>query len=107
MTLHGQSTDSTAQQVPESPASVGSLDELQNALTLIWQDVLRLDDLTADDNFFELGGHSLTASQVISRARRTLGVEIPLAAFFDHPTLAELAGYTAPLLAGEVATGER
>ncbi|MFF7633516.1 phosphopantetheine-binding protein [Kitasatospora sp. NPDC008050] len=99
MTLHGQSTDNTAQQVQETPEGVGSLDELQSALTLIWQDVLRLDGLSADDNFFELGGHSLTASQVISRARRTLQVEIPLVAFFDHPTIAGLTGYTATLRA--------
>lgn len=106
MTLHGQSTDNAAQQPPETSTSVGSLDELQNVILRIWQDVLRLDDLTVDDNFFELGGHSVTASQVISRVRRTLQVEIPLATFFEHPTVAGLASCTAALHAG-AATGVR
>ncbi|MDH6117662.1 phosphopantetheine-binding protein [Kitasatospora sp. GAS204B] len=95
MTLHGISTDNAAQQPPQTPIACDSLDELRIVITGIWQDVLRLDGLTPDDDFFELGGHSLTASQVISRMRQTLRVEVPLAAFFDHPTVAELAAFTA------------
>ncbi|MGH3125630.1 MAG: condensation domain-containing protein, partial [Streptosporangiaceae bacterium] len=38
-----------------------------------------------------LGGHSLLATQVISRVREAFGTEIPLAAIFDHPTIAGLA----------------
>ncbi|GAB2699040.1 phosphopantetheine-binding protein [Kitasatospora kifunensis] len=104
MTLHGQSTDSTAQQSPQTPTGTDSPAELRATITRIWQDVLRLDGLTPDDNFFELGGHSLTASQVISRMRHALQVEVPLPAFFDHPTIAELAAFTAAQRAG-AATG--
>ena len=56
----------------------------------IWAQVLGTDRIGIHDNFFELGGHSLLATQVISRVREVFGTEVPLAALFDQPTVAEL-----------------
>ena len=41
----------------------------------------------------ERGGHSLLATQVISRVRASFDLEIPVAALFEHPTVAELAEF--------------
>ncbi|MFI0486727.1 amino acid adenylation domain-containing protein [Actinomadura sp. 9N215] len=63
----------------------------EHTLAGIWQELLPVDRVGADDDFFELGGHSLLATQIIGRVRSRLMVELPVAAIFEAPTLAELA----------------
>ncbi|HMG51985.1 MAG TPA: amino acid adenylation domain-containing protein, partial [Kofleriaceae bacterium] len=64
---------------------------VEAALADIWRDVLRLPRVGVHDNFFALGGHSLIATQVTSRIRSTLRVELLVRALFEAPTIAELA----------------
>ena len=57
----------------------------------IWREVLGVETLGLADSFFEAGGHSLLAMQTISRVRQTCGVEVSMRAFFESPTIADLA----------------
>lgn len=91
--------------------------ETERQLACIWSELLGLDRVGTDDSFFELGGHSLLATRVISRIREQFGVQVPLRAMFEVPTVAGLAErldtmkwaaqprVAAPLAAGRV-TGE-
>jgi hypothetical protein len=64
---------------------------IEKSLARIWADVLNLDEVGIHDNFFELGGHSLKATQVISRVREALRLDLSVRVLFEAPTVAELA----------------
>jgi amino acid adenylation domain-containing protein len=66
-------------------------DPIEEVLASLWADTLGLERVSVEENFFELGGHSLLATRVLARLRDTLGVDLPLRAFFDRPTVAALA----------------
>jgi non-ribosomal peptide synthetase component F/acyl carrier protein len=61
------------------------------ALHAIWSEVLEVDELDVDDDFFALGGNSLLATQITARVADVLGVEVPLDALFEAPTLGAYA----------------
>jgi amino acid adenylation domain-containing protein len=65
--------------------------------------LLNTRELGVDDNFFLLGGSSFLGIQVIARVREKFGVEVPLHALFEAPTIAELAAQIVELRAAEQA----
>ncbi|WNZ58795.1 amino acid adenylation domain-containing protein [Myxococcus sp. MxC21-1] len=67
----------------------------EQTLASLWESLLERRPIGAEDNFFDLGGHSLLAAQVMSRVRRTFGVDVPLSAIFEQPTLTALAAVIA------------
>ncbi|HEU4884058.1 MAG TPA: amino acid adenylation domain-containing protein, partial [Longimicrobium sp.] len=75
----------------EARAFVAPATPREQAVAEIWRAVLRREQVGAEDDFFELGGHSILATQVLSRVRRELGVELPLRAMFEAPTVRALA----------------
>ncbi|HEY4575607.1 MAG TPA: condensation domain-containing protein, partial [Thermoanaerobaculia bacterium] len=65
--------------------------DLERRLAAIWGELLGIGRVGAHDSFFALGGHSLLGLQLVSRLQAGLGVEIPLRALFEAPTVAALA----------------
>ena len=80
---------------PTTSAAAGEAADVFTALEEIvagvWREVLGVDAPSAGANFFDLGGHSLVATQVVARLRTVLGIEVPLRALFEAPTVRALA----------------
>ncbi|HEU4561477.1 MAG TPA: amino acid adenylation domain-containing protein, partial [Longimicrobium sp.] len=101
--------DRKALPVPEYAADVDRYvaprTPVEEVLAGIWAEVLRLERVGVEESFFDLGGHSLLATRVAARIRELFGVELPLRALFEGPTVAELAGRVEEMQrAGEGAT---
>jgi amino acid adenylation domain-containing protein len=67
--------------------------DVEKKLHEIWCEVLRAPAVDVEESFFDVGGHSLLATQVVSRVRKAFGVDLPLRAVFEHPTIARLAAH--------------
>ncbi|AKJ02445.1 amino acid adenylation domain-containing protein [Archangium gephyra] len=77
--------------LPRTGAVEAPRNPIEEMVAGIWAEVLGGGPFGLHDSFFELGGHSLLATQVISRVSRHFGVELPLHALFDKPTISGLA----------------
>jgi amino acid adenylation domain-containing protein len=83
---------------------------VEEVLAGLWAQVLDLpqasavSEVSVFDDFFDLGGHSLLATQLVMRVRDAFGVELPLRAVFQAPTLAAQAELVATARSGEEST---
>ncbi|HRO13687.1 MAG TPA: SDR family NAD(P)-dependent oxidoreductase [Paracoccus sp. (in: a-proteobacteria)] len=63
----------------------------QAELAGIWAGLLGIRQIGAEDSFFDLGGHSLIAVRMFTQVRKHYGVDFPISALFEAPTVAALA----------------
>jgi oxalate---CoA ligase len=84
----------TALQFDVLPAQEGDAARgpLEATLVRLCAETLGIPEVGVHDDFFGLGGDSILATQLVSRVRQALGVELSLLAVFETPTMAELAG---------------
>ncbi|HEX6910941.1 MAG TPA: amino acid adenylation domain-containing protein, partial [Longimicrobium sp.] len=78
--------DAFAARAYEAPSGA-----VETALAETWAELLRVERVGRGDDFFALGGHSLLAVRVVSRVRKTLGVEVAVGDLFARPVLADFA----------------
>lgn len=67
----------------------------EEALLVVWKEVLGLEDIGIEDSFFEAGGDSIKAIQVKIGLQEKYGLEMDVKDLFIHNTIRELAASVA------------
>lgn len=81
---------------------VAPRDATEARVASIWSEVLGVEPIGVTDSFLDLGGYSSLAVTLLARLEDEFAWRLPLAALFEKPTVAHLAG----LLRGDAATPE-
>jgi acyl-coenzyme A synthetase/AMP-(fatty) acid ligase/acyl carrier protein len=77
---------------------------VEELLTGIWAEVLRVERVGVHDSFFDLGGHSLLLMRLLADVQATFDVEISIRSVFAMPTLEGMAGEIERRIYEDVAT---
>ncbi len=94
LTSNGK-VDRKALPVPDQDALLSRVYEapegaVEVALALLWEKVLKVEQVGRHDHFFELGGHSLLAVSLVEQMRKQ-GMDADLRMLLAQPTLAAMA----------------
>ena len=94
LTANGK-VDRKALPLPEAERSnvagafVAPRTDLEQRVSLVWKDILKVERVGVHDNFFELGGDSLAAMRIISRLRGPQFPDLNVFQIFERPTVEE------------------
>lgn len=106
----GLSQDGLGQLLSSSPHQrpnllnpyVAPRNDLEEAIAIMWQEFLGVDQVGIHDDFYALGGHSLIATQIISRLQSTFPIELPLLDLFEALTVARMSRVIENALVGKI-----
>lgn len=76
--------------------------EVETIVAGVLAPLLGVEHVDVDANFFSLGGHSLLGTQLISRLRERLGIDVPLRTVFEAPSVTDLSTEIEKLLLEKV-----
>jgi thioesterase domain-containing protein/aryl carrier-like protein len=71
----------------DAQALVPPRDDVEQRLTHLWEEALKLKPIGIRDNFFDMGGHSIMAVYLMAQVERYFGKAMPLASLFRNPTI--------------------
>ncbi|RZM28004.1 MAG: amino acid adenylation domain-containing protein, partial [Pedobacter sp.] len=82
-----------ASAIQEGESYTAPVTATQQQLSMIWAEILEVDQVGLHDDFFELGGHSLLAVRLMSAIRKNFSAELAISDIFDYPTVGQLSAH--------------
>ncbi|MBD7912902.1 non-ribosomal peptide synthetase, partial [Clostridium cibarium] len=67
--------------------------EIEERLSVIWNEILGIKNISVKDNFFQIGGHSLKLTMLMTSIHREFEVKISLSELFKVATIEDQAEY--------------
>jgi amino acid adenylation domain-containing protein len=80
-----------AREQPKGTGQVPPQDPVQDLLHALWCELLGLPRISVTENIFDVGATSLLIVRVRQELRDRHDIDVPLTAFFAHPTISALA----------------
>jgi amino acid adenylation domain-containing protein len=74
----------------------------EQALAVIWSELLQVEVLGVEDNFFAAGGHSLLAIRAVNSMQQHFNTEMPLRIIFECPTIVSASSRIEELVRAEI-----
>lgn len=71
--------------------SLKIMNEIQNNITLVWQKVLKVNNIPLNGKFFEFGGNSIKAMLIIANLSNKFGIDLDIHDIFENPTIGKLS----------------
>ncbi|AZE58415.1 MULTISPECIES: amino acid adenylation domain-containing protein [Pseudomonas fluorescens group] len=95
LTPSGKRDDAALRAIPLAQAALveyeAPRDEYERTIAELLSELLDVPEIGIRDDFFELGGTSLTAMRLVLTLEKRFGIDVPIAALIEAPTIAGLA----------------